>query len=326
MNRTLLLKNIRESKWLLLACAAAIFSFCWVRVWLVSRLDTDQFRTILEMLPSDWKKFVPIDMEFMITFPGRISLVYNEPIVVFGVTIWAIARGSDCVSGELNRGTLEMLLAQPLSRLQVLVSQSLVTVVGVGLLAATAWLGTWVGVQTNYAKETIRPAWSLPIPLPWIGSQIPKPGAKPETRRVPMSTKVDAAVFVPATANLFSLGFFLAGLTTLVSASDRYRWRTIGIVVGIYIVQTIFKIIALADVGFEWLRFGTVLTAYNPEKFVQIAVQTPELTWSLSRYDAAGRFVELGPLGYDLVLIGLGGIAFAAAARIFCRRDLPAPL
>ena len=36
--------------------------------------------------------------------------------------------------------------------------------------------------------------------------------------------------------------------------------------------------------------------------------------------------IELGPLGYDLVLIGLGATAFVAAARVFCRRDLPAPL
>ena len=48
--------------------------------------------------------------------------------------MFAIARGSDVVSGELGRGTLEMLLAQPVSRLQVLYTQAAVTLVCLLLL------------------------------------------------------------------------------------------------------------------------------------------------------------------------------------------------
>ena len=46
--------------------------------------------------------------------------------------------------------------------------------------------------------------------------------------------------------NFFALGLFLAGLTTLVSSWDRYRWRTIGIVVTFYIAFTIVKIAGMA--------------------------------------------------------------------------------
>ena len=35
---------------------------------------------------------------------------------------------------------------------------------------------------------------------------------------------------------------------------------------------------------------------------------------------------ELGGLGYDSILIGLGLVAYLGAAVIFCHRDLPAPL
>jgi hypothetical protein len=42
--------------------------------------------------------------------------------------------------------------------------------------------------------------------------------------------------------------------------------------------------------------------------------------------DDAGRWTGLAPLGYDLLLIGMGLVAYVAAAWIFCHRDLPAPV
>ena len=326
MNGALWGKCVREARWLLVACAAAVYAFCWVRVWMVSRIDTERFHAILDLLPGDWKKFTVVDMDWLITYAGRISLAFDEPIVVFGMSIWAIARGSDCVSGELNRGTMEMLLAQPLSRLQVLGHQAAVTIIGVAVIAAAAWLGTWTGIQTTSVKEEARPSWTLPFDVPGVGRQLPRPWAAPETRWVPMSDKVSSTVFWPATANLCALGFFLAGISSLVSACDRYRWRTIGIVVGAYVVETILKLVGMASEEWRWLTWFSIFTPYEPEAGVHLAIESPDLAWSIVRYDTAGNWLELGPLGDDLILLAGGLLAYVAAAVIFQRRDLPAPL
>jgi len=326
MNRALINKCLRESWALLAACGTAIFAFCWVRVWLVSRLDTSRFKAIVDLLPGDWKKFSPVDMEWLVTYDGRVALAYDEPIVVFGVSIWAIARGSDVISGELNRGTMEMLLAQPLSRMQILWTQAAVTVLGTAVLACSAWFGTFVGIHTNSAKEEVRPGIKLPFAMPIVGSEIATPWAKLETRYTPMSQKVDPQKYWPAAANLFALGFFFCAFSSLVSACDRYRWRTIGIVVSVYVVQTILKLVGMASDEWAWLRPLSVFSAYEPELFVQIAVETPDLAWRILQYDAAGQVTGWGPLGYDLIFLVLGILAYGAAAVIFQRRDLPAPL
>lgn len=322
MNRALLRKSIAEARWLWLACAAALFAFCWVRVWIVGRLDTGRFKAILDLLPDDWQRFSPVDFAWLITYPGRISLTYDEPVVVLCVTIWAIARGSDCISGEISRGTMEMLLAQPVSRLQVLLTQSLVTVVGVGLLALTAWGGTCAGIYTSTVREEVTPSWRIPM----TEFRIPIPFAKPQIKRVPMSEKVNATLFLPAIANLFALGFFLAGLSAAMSSWDRYRWRTIGIVVGFYVVQLIVKIVGMSADELKWMQCLSVFTAFEPEAFVAIADRTPFDTWSIVVYDQNNNFRDLGPLGYDLILVVLGIISYFVSAVIFCRRDLPAPL
>lgn len=326
MNGALWGKCVREARWLLAACAAAVYAFCWVRVWMVSRIDTERFHAILDLLPGDWKKFTVVDMDWLITYAGRISLAFDEPIVVFGMSIWAIARGSDCVSGELNRGTMEMLLAQPLSRLQVLVHQAAVTILGVLVIAAAAWLGTWTGIQTTSVKEEVRPSWSLPFDLPGMGRRLPRPWAEPETLWTPMSAKVSSTIFLPAAANLCALGLFLAGISSLVSACDRYRWRTIGIVVGAYVVETILKLVGMASEDWRWLTYLSIFTPYEPEAGVQLAMEAPDLAWSVVRYDASGQWLGLGPLGDDLILAAGGLLAYVAAAVIFQRRDLPAPL
>jgi ABC-2 type transport system permease protein len=322
MNRSLIKKSVLESRLLLASCAVAVYFFCWARVWLVSQFEMGRFKAVVEQF-REFERFSPVPFEQLFTYAGRIALVYDEPIVVVCVSLWAIARGSDCVSGELGRGTMEMLLAQPVSRLRVFFSQALVTVIGVGVLASVSWLGVYTGVMTNSIQEPAPPeTWTVPL----LDFEIPNPFAKEEIVSIPMRERVDTTVFVPAAFNLFALGLFLAGLSSLLSSWDRYRWRTIGLAVGIYIVQVIIKIIGLAADRCAWLANCTFFTAYEPERFVSVALHSPDQAWNLVLWDDGAVFQDLGPLGYDLILIGLGVVAYLAAAVIFQRRDLPAPL
>jgi ABC-2 type transport system permease protein len=305
---------------------AVLFAFCWLRVWIVSQFETERFRSLLELIPADWQRFTSVDFAYLITYTGRISLVYDELIVILSVSIWAVARGSDCISGEIGRGTMEMILAQPFSRLKVLATHALITVVGLVLLALTTWTGTAVALQTTSLVEIHQPAIVLPVELPGLGSEIPIPFAEPEVRQIRMADRVNAHVFWPATVNLFALGFMLAGFSTLMSSWDRYRWRTIGIVVGVCMVQIIMKVVGLAADSTDWLLYLTALTAHEPEQFVYLADSSPQLAWQFLIYNEERQWVDYGPLWYDMILVGIGLVSYLGAAVIFTRRDLPAPL
>lgn len=321
MNRSLLNKSILEGRVLLAACMIALLAFCWTRVWLVGQFEMSRFEAVIEQF-RDWEHFSPVPFEHLVTYTGRVAMAYDEPILLLCVCLWAVARGSDCVSGEIGRGTMEMLLAQPVSRLQVLWSQATVTIAGLALLAFTSWLGLYLGVQTNTIEEPVAQVWTVP----WLGWNLPNPLAPEEFVRRPMADKVDMTHLIPAAVNLFSLGFFLAGLSSLLSSCDRYRWRTIGLVVGIYIVQLTLKIVGLASESHSWLCRFSFFTAYEPARFVSIAVYQPEATWGLIFRDDSGMITGLGPLGYNLILLTMGMAAYLGATVIFHRRDLPAPL
>jgi len=76
MNRALLKKCIGEAQCLWLACAAALFAFCWFRVWLVSRLAMGQFESIIENF-REYERFSPVPFEQLFTYTGRVAMMFS---------------------------------------------------------------------------------------------------------------------------------------------------------------------------------------------------------------------------------------------------------
>jgi len=314
-------KTIAEAQWLLLGCATVVFGFCWMFVWLQSLFEMGRFAQLLEVFRPEFERFSPIPFEHMLTYTGRISVAYDHPIVFLTIAIWAIARGSDAVSGQLGRGTLEMVLGQPIRRVQVVLTHTMVSVVGAALIALAAWGGTWCGVQT-VSIEKKPSTWSLP----GLSFEIRNPFVDSEPRWVPMSDEVDAKHFVPAAVNLFSAGVFLAGVAALMSSWDRYRWRTIGIVSGFLLVQMILKVVAVSADDLHWLVYLTFMGAYEPLQWVSISVYEPQQLWSFVLTGEEGQWIGVGPVGCNFALLLMGAASFVGAGVIFCRRDLPAPI
>jgi ABC-2 type transport system permease protein len=259
----------------MLACSCALmFCFHWLFVWLSSKIDLGALGMFLVQLPKEFQKISPIPMADIATPAGRVGLSYVDPVAIIAATAWGIARGSDAVSGPLGRGTLEMLLAQPVRRITVLFVQATVTTLGAVLIGLYSWTGTAVGLET-----------------------------------VELRTEISPLRYVPAAANLAALAFFMAGITTMLSAFDRYRWRTIGIASGFYVVSLIFKLVARMANGWEQLIYASFLGAFEPLLFIN----DTENGWRLA-------------LEYNGVLVVLGVAAYLVAAIVFCKRDLPAPI
>src|SRR4029078_11944129 len=113
-----------------------------------------------------------------------------------------------------------------------------------------------------------------------------------------MCEKTKVSYFVPGASNLFCLGVAVAGFATLVSSLDRYRWRTIGGVVGGSVVTIVLKLLGQAIDEVAWLQYLSIFTAYEPQKFVSIGVHEPAAAWVLVMRDAEGQVKGLGALGW----------------------------
>lgn len=319
MSWALIKKNLDESKLLLGCCFIAVIIICAVRLWIVSQIETSNFKQIIEWLPGDLEKLSSVPFAWIVTYPGRISLTYQEPIIVLCLAVWCIARSSDCVSGELGRGTMEMLLAQPVSRMQLLCSHTLVTVLGVAVIAAGTFIGIWVGIELTTVHEKIYPSIQIPI----LDRALPIPFLSPTEIETPMREKANLWIFLPATINFFCYGVMLCGITAMMSAWDRYRWRTIGIVTAFHICQALTKLLGMASPAYSWVLYFSIYSAYEPESIVRCADVQPADTWNF--YVTINDVTRLGGSGYNTILLTAGILGFLIAAWIFRKRDLPAP-
>ncbi|MFN2484594.1 MAG: ABC transporter permease [Candidatus Limnocylindria bacterium] len=127
---------------------------------------SDAFRDLIGsgVIPNQFVEFGAGDL---FSLPGAIALGMVHPIFLALVGIFAVGLSATAVSGERQRGTLEVLLARPISR------RGVYATIGVGLamliaipIAATV-AGMIVGAQANGVGDELDLA---QLPLVWLNA------------------------------------------------------------------------------------------------------------------------------------------------------------
>lgn len=316
------MKTLNDGRLLLLACATGLLAIGWIRVLIVASMEAGRFQKIVRNLPEIVKRLSPVPIEDLVNYPGLVGFTFEEPIVYLLLTVWCVSRGSDIVSGEISRGTMEVILSQPIGRLRYLCLHHLVSLLGLVVLSSAVLAGTHFGIETANVQVSSRPTWNVPI----FGFDVPMVNKSGEPTVVPMSDFVSTKMFVPSTINFFCLGVFLTGISAALSSFDRFRWRTIGIVVGIYVVETVVELTGMAVKSCWWMLNFTFFAVYEPVAFATEYAKKPESAWRFFADESLGFIPDLGPLGCDFVLLFLGFAAVVLGAIVFIKRDLPAPL
>jgi ABC-2 type transport system permease protein len=100
---------------------------------------------------------------------GSVALGYLHPISIILVSIFAIGFTTSAVAGERQRGTLEVLLARPLSRRRVYLTMLAASLLFVGLILAAACVGTVVG---SAASGVLGDLAVERLPLLWLNGML----------------------------------------------------------------------------------------------------------------------------------------------------------
>ena len=184
-----------------------------------------------------------------------------------------LGRGSDSISGEIGRGTMDMILALPVWRVTVMAIPAAVATAGAAVLALSSGWGRVLGILCFKLDEPIAPA-----------------------------------RFLPGAANLFAMVVCLTGVTTLVSACGRDRWRTVLWSGGLFVVSLVLETVVRMWPAAWQLNYLTFLSLFHPQKLILLKDAG---AWTIVRD--------------DLALLGLGLLGYAAAGVVLWRRDIPGP-
>jgi ABC-2 type transport system permease protein len=323
MTLTLVRKLLRDARLsLLVVCVLLVgFSAMWVKI---AQRVSAEIAPFFNGLAAAQKFNPQLFDEVLFRGPGKVSqavmggagirferptdflaVMLLHPVVLVLGCVWAVNRSAGAVAGELDRGTMELLLSQPVPRWKLVLAHFLVDLIclpllGVSLVAGTR-LGLWlVGPFTiDYSVLDKIPS---PIPLP----------------RGPAVLEVNADGQPAAALVYVALLFAVSGLTAAVSAATRSRATAVGggmlLVVGMFVVNLVGQLWEPAAV----LRPLSLFFYYHPQE-----VWLKGNPWVDMREALPG--VPLAAFGPGVLLaVGLAG--YAVAYRVFVRRDLPAPL
>ncbi len=319
-NRALWRKTFAEAAFLLAPIAATLVAFAWLNVYITNRLEVARIPELVKLVvPTDMLQLNSMNLSDWGTRKGLMSALFIHPLVEAAFLVWALARGSAAVSGELSRGTMEMLLAQPISRRALLLANIVTTLLGCLVLAAATVFGLWLGLATAPKKPPAVPPPLTPAAgmlklaesaAAWAGGiGLGKPAAPPAAEEI-----VRARSFIPAAAIIFAYSTALAALTTMVSAFTTFRYRTLGIIGLFGVVQVgmdvVWRWLGKDQPLFAWLKYGTLKAAFEPQlvMFAEPAAQAGLLFKFMSVYAV------------------VAGLAYLVAFWGFARRDLPAPM
>lgn len=223
-----------------------------------------------------------------------LSIGYVHPLTQTMLCIWAIGRAAGAITGEIDRGTMELLLAQPVPRSRVVLANLAVDLLIIPVLCLSMWAGTWLGLGA-------------------IG------GIDLEANAVPGEVHVDPRIFLPGLLNAAALVFAISGYTMWMSAGGRFRGRVLGVAVLVTLLQFLINVVAQLWDAASFLRPFTVFYYYQPQQTIL------EGRWLLD----VAKPLHLGQpvlVSGIAVLFCVGIIGYGMAFRTFSRRDLPAPL
>lgn len=236
-----------------------------------------------------------------------LTIGYVHPLMLIVFAVWGVGRASSAIAGELDRGTMELLLAQPLPRWRLVLAHLIVDSITIPILALAMWGGTCMGLYLVGPFElSAEEAQQLFKDLPF------------KIVIDPALLQVDAYAFGRATVNVAALIFAISGFTIAISAFGRFRGRVMGWAVLGVILMFIVNVVGQMWDALAFLRPLTFLYYYQPQAIILRREWTVDL-WATHRDPAL-------PVNVIAVLLGCGAIGYLIAAWRFATRDLPAPL
>ncbi len=242
MITTLVRKLLRDVRLglIIVALLLGAFQCLWARVTRSVSLDLWSYLAALVPFEELQKKIFEGPGKIVQTLIGgetidfrhlqdMLSIGYVHPLTQTILCVWAIGRAAGAVAGEIDRGTMELLLAQPITRSSVILAHLVVDALTIPVLCLSLWAGTCLGI--------------------WL-----------------VDLNADPLRFAPALLSVAALLFAVSGSTMWLSAAGRFHGRALGLAVLVTLLQFLVNLIGQLWDQAEPLRPFTVFYYYQPQQ------------------------------------------------------------
>jgi ABC-2 type transport system permease protein len=190
-------------------------------------------REISQSLPPIVQTLISEKLALGLSSRGLIVFAWNHPVVLALLAAPMILLASRAIAGEIEAGTMELLLSQPLARSTYLATQMLFAFVVLLALTGLMLIGLCLGLSR----------FNLYQALPW-------------------------QIFLPVAINLISLQIAIYGVTLLLAATARDSGRVVTIALLFVLVSYLVQAVARLWPKIQFLSIYTIFEYYSPQQIV----------------------------------------------------------
>lgn len=184
-------------------------------------------------LPPMVQELIGEEMALTMTSRGMLLFAWNHPFVQAMLAAVMLLLASRAIAGEIESGTMELLLSQPISRPLYLGAQ-----IGFALTVLLALVGMMLlGVKIGLS------IFKLHHMLPW-------------------------RAFLPVAGNLVSLEIAIYGVTLLLSSVARESGRVVNVALLFVLVSYLLQAVARLWPVIQFMLNYTIFEYYSPQRIV----------------------------------------------------------
>ena len=147
MNQNLLRRSIADKRISILvyALGVAAYAVLILAIWPSLKNNVDTLNQLWESYPESLRKAFGGENFNFGTFDGFLSVEYFNQMWVIVMVAFSVSIATGSISAEIENGTMELLLAQPISRRSILVTRHLFFDLGILFLIAAPLIPIAVG-------------------------------------------------------------------------------------------------------------------------------------------------------------------------------------
>ena len=231
-----------------------------------------------------------------------------HPVVLVMCVVWGVGRAAGAIAGELDRGTMELLMSQPVPRNRLILAHFLTDCVVLPIICLSFFAGTQFGL---WAVGDFTPDYSMLDDLaddvskrmaPTVGEEVAERAVERLRRERDMTPlEVSGRGELLGLANTLALMFAISGMTLALSSIGRSRWKVIGYAVLVIVVMFVANTIGQLWEPAGFVRPLTLFHYYQPQKAMIDGDWTVDLgkVWNLGRpvlVPAVGVLLAVGAL------------------------------
>ncbi len=209
-----------------------------------------------------------------------------HPIVLVLCLVWGVGRAAGAVAGELDRGTMELLMSQPVPRNRLVLAHFLVDCVVLPIICLSFFAGTQFGLWAvgdfvpDYAM--LDDAAKESVMVKRLLQNVPHD---------PTPLEVSGTGELVGLVNTLALMFAISGMTLALSAVGRNRWKVVGYAVLVVVVMFVANTVGQLWEPAGFARPFTFFFYYQPQRTMIDGTWLVDLgkAWNLEPPDPGAR-------------------------------------